>query len=448
MIRPTFFHRFQFFFMLFSFCAASVFSFVLNNCYSKGSEYHLAETTISKNFNSQQLKLKTIILSSRKKQLSSDETNESIMSLMDLSSAHFTSQALHTFTQLGIADMIGDEIVSLEEICSFVGPRTNVDAMTRTLRLLVSANILEYVRSDNNLSDYFRLSNTGALLQTQVEGQPSMASGVRHWMEKPLWNAWLHLPEYIQGPQQQQNLQSNAKSERDMNPDPFERSNGQSSDYYYNAESHPDSLQHANDFVRFISDAEIESIVSCLDWSQYASKKILDVGGYNGKVLDKIALKYSHVDFNSMKSLDLPHVVQGIKEKPEHIELIGGNILNPSSVPYADVILMKHFLDRCMWNEVETIKILQTCHDKLPNNGQLILAEAVIPDFSQARELNRIEVALDALYMLVGRERQRTESEWKALASKSGFMIKEIIRTNSVSCSLIVLIKCHDNNNE
>ena len=74
---------------------------------------------------------------------------------MYLSSTHFTSQALHIFKRLDTADLIGDEILSLEDICPFVLPRTNVDTMTSTLLLLVSINILEYVSSDNNVSTYF-----------------------------------------------------------------------------------------------------------------------------------------------------------------------------------------------------------------------------------------------------------------------------------------------------
>ena len=74
---------------------------------------------------------------------------------MYLSSTYFTSQALHIFKRLDTADLIGDEILSLEDIFPFVLPRTNIDTMTRTLLLLVSTNILEYVSSDNNISTYF-----------------------------------------------------------------------------------------------------------------------------------------------------------------------------------------------------------------------------------------------------------------------------------------------------
>ena len=43
------------------------------------------------------------------------------------------------------------------------------------------------------------------------------------------------------------------------------------------------------------------------------------------------------------------------------------------------------------------------------------------------------------MYMLVGRERQRTRSEWKALAKAAGLTLSGVIDTGVPSCPLIVL---------
>lgn len=379
---------------------------------------------------------------SGKKSLSSEDINTSIRPLMELSAAYFTSQALSAFVKLGIADVIGDENLSLEQICTKLGTNVNKDALQRTLRLLESAGILEY--SEGNCESewgFFSLSNTGALLQTQVENQPSMACGVLHWTEEPLWNAWMRLPEHIMGKRNGEHYDDNASAN---NPDPFSRFNGISSDCYYNAETQPESLQYANDFVRFISNAEVDSMVSSWDWSQYANKTILDIGGYDGRVLKAIASKFSNVHF-TMKSLDLPQIVEGVKKRKvdgtemKLVELIGGDVFDPSSLPSSHVIIMKHFLDRCMWTEEQTVKILQICRDKIPTDGQIILVEAVIPDFGRVTTENRMEVAMDALYMIVGRERQRTLAEWRTLTVRANLNIKDIIRTTSASSSLIIL---------
>ncbi len=394
--------------------------------------------------------------------------NHLIRPLMDLASAHFTSQALHAFVKLGIPDLMQHRKLSLKQISALLGDTTNEDALLRTFRLLVSAGILEHFAgdADDDAIDFFRLTGTGALLRTKDSPtqltQPSMTSGILHWMEAPLWDAWLHLPPYIQGTMQPGET---------TNLDPFQRCNGISSDFYYNVETHPKSLQYANDFVRFIHHSEIEGIVSSLDWSQYEGKSILDIGGYDGRVLDAISSGYRHISFQ-LTSLDLPNVIQSISNKSgvrrggcgsEHahvcgrtrVKLIGGNVMEPSTLPPSDVILMKHFLDRCMWSESETVHILKTCRDKIPANGQVILADAVIPDFDQIQKdrpesrgenttgngIGRVEVAMDALYMIVGRERQRTRNDWTQLVKSAGFRIKDIIPTMTASCSLIILEK-------
>mmetsp|Transcript_57788 Transcript_57788/g.65584 ORF Transcript_57788/g.65584 Transcript_57788/m.65584 type:complete len:162 (+) Transcript_57788:115-600(+) len=158
--------------------------------------------------------------------------------------------------------------------------------------------------------------------------------------------------------------------------------------------------------------------------------------------------------------------------------MIPGNVLdtNPSTIPSdCDAIFMKHFLDRCMWNEEETIQILQACSKALITNdnnnnknndtttctnGRIIIADAVLPDVGYQQQKNNninntnnvinnntnhsnneLSLHLDALYMLVGRERQRTKQEWTTLAKAANLTIVQVQYTTIPSCSIIVLEK-------
>jgi hypothetical protein len=113
---------------------------------------------------------------------------------------------------------------------------------------------------------------------------------------------------------------------------------------------------------------------------------------------------------------------------------------------------MKHFLDRCMWTEEESVEILLSCRSALRDDhpsgrgGKLIIAEAVLPNIGHAKESNQVQLYMDALYMLVGREGQRTEAEWECLASKAGFQIERITPTSIPSCYIIVLEKKREGN--
>lgn len=358
--------------------------------------------------------------------LSSEEVGYYTSRLLELSSMHFTSQAIHTFTILGIPDILGSCEMSLHEICQKLSPTTNKDALARTMKLIVPTGIVVHVAREGD--DYFRLGDMGLLLQTQSKDQPSLACLVRHILEEPLWNAWLQLPAYILG------------HGPDMKSSPFERCNGQSSDTYYSVESHPQSLKFANDFVRHISNLEINSFVSLVNWSEFVGKTVLDIGGNNGRVLEAVANSVQNQNM-TFQSLDLPRVIDKVERIPKGVELIRGNILDESTIPFSDIIIMKHFLDPCMWDDEQTITILKTCHKKTPHTGMLIIGDAVVPDFSDAKNIENPEIAMDALYMVVGRHGQRTESQWKKLANECGFMIEKITRTPSPTCSLIFLTK-------
>jgi hypothetical protein len=357
------------------------------------------------------------------KTLSVDEINVATLQLLKISSAHFTSQALRTFVDLGIADIISDESLTLDEISTKIGPNTNMDALLRILRLLTTVDIIENECIKSTF--VFRLTNTGSLLQKKLH-QSSMVSCVNHWLEDPLWNVGQNLTQYVRG------------DDEAVGKDPFTLRNGMSSDFYYNRNQRPQSLQYANDFVRFVSDSEINAIVhGGIQWSKYDNKVILDIGGFNGKVMSALHYQYPNL---ICKCLDLPEVIGSINQKPRHVELIPGNILDPSSIPTCDVIILKHFLDRSMWNEKETECIIKTCYDVLPNDGVVIVFDAVIPDAKEEGG-KAMQLSLDFIYMLVGRQRQRRRDEWRILAEKTGFIIKEFIDTHIPTCSAIVLTK-------
>ena len=348
-----------------------------------------------------------------------EDAGNPIAAVMKLASAHFSSQALYTAIRLKIPDILGDQQLSLEDISSALGgDKCNQDALLRTLRLLTTNDVLqETQRSDGSVA--FSLTTTGKLFMQNG----GMASCVQHWMEQPLWNAWLELPGFIQdGPESRV---------------PFERANGISSDFWYNKQDHPESLQHANNFVRLIHTQEVNAVVNGFDWSVINGKELLDIGGHYGQVVGAIATKFPEID---CYCLDLPSVVE-MAPSHELVTMISGDILDPSTIPACDAILMKHFLDRCMWTEDQTLVILQTCFEALNANGTCVIAEAVFPDYGKVTKDNELELHMDALYMLVGREGQRTESEWRSLSAKAGFVSTVIRSTGAPSCSLIILRK-------
>jgi len=389
--------------------------------------------------------------------------------ILKLASMHCASQALSTAVRMKIPDFLGEKTMSVEELARLIenaNPSNkgldkeerlpcHRDALLRILRLLVTIDVVReelaeegqgfQISPSMSMGSSFRFSLTplGLNLRTSPTNEVSMSSSILHWMEEPLWNSWLEVPDYIR---------EGGFEDKEDTLLPFERANGAvSSDDYYNQDDHPESLKHANDFVRLIHEHELKAVVEGFDWSHYKNQRLVDVAGNNGKLAEAIAESEPSLDCTC---LDLPSVIGSIlpEQQPKNVKLVSGNVLSPDTIPDCEVILLKHFCDRCMWFDDQTVEILRSCKTALQRSGQinprtdelqprrkLVIADAVLPDCGNINEQNELSLYMDTMYMLVGRERQRTRSEWKALGEAAGLRLSGIIETGVPSCSLIVL---------
>lgn len=379
-----------------------------------------------------------------------EEESDAAQSLMELASRHFASQALHAFVKMGVPDILGADFMSIDQISGLLDEgfsssnsqrrKVNRDGVLRIMRLMAAEGILVQSRTPTNGNSSkeeqvvtFGLTAKGKLLKRG--SQQTLASVVLHWMEKPLWNAWSELPGYVVGDcvAGHDNGEGGNEAEDVL---PFEKANGMSSDDYY-CQENAESLKNANEFVRYISAEEERAVLSGFNWSQLSGKTVLDVGGHRGKLMGIIASKYPEI---KCRCFDLPEVVSSVAA-PEGVELLGGDIFD-GNLPSCDIIFMKHFLDKVMWKEKEAIQILSSCREALPDDGQIIIAEAVLPDdCANVSGTNRLHLYVDVLFLLVGREAARTESEWNSLVEKAGLRIDWITATSAPSCYIIVLSK-------
>ncbi|HYW73768.1 MAG TPA: methyltransferase, partial [Pyrinomonadaceae bacterium] len=77
------------------------------------------------------------------------------------------------------------------------------------------------------------------------------------------------------------------------------------------------------------------------------------------------------------------------------------------------------------WNDEQSVAILRNCHRALPDDGKLILVEAVVPETSEPHFSKFID--LNMLVMTGGRE--RTETEFRKLYEDAGFKVTRIVPT-------------------
>ncbi|KAJ9564752.1 hypothetical protein OSB04_000718 [Centaurea solstitialis] len=143
-------------------------------------------------------------------------------------------------------------------------------------------------------------------------------------------------------------------------------------------------------------------------------KQLVDVGGGVGVTLNMIISK--HPTINAI-NFDLPHV---IRHAPFYLGIkhVGGDMF--LDVPQGDAIFMKWILHD--WSDDHCVKLLKNCYKVLPDDGKVIVVEAIRPLFSDASTSTKAIANMDAVMMtnfLGGKE--RTEDEFLALAKGAGF---------------------------
>lgn len=348
--------------------------------------------------------------------LSPDEIGAAVPAVLGIGQAHFVSQTLYAMVKLGVPDVIGADSLTATEIAEKMPGKPNIEMLGRGLRLLSAATGLFAESASSSGEAAYSLSKTGALLQTGVEGQPSMACGILHWLEKPFWNAWAELPAYIAG----------------EGPVPYVAANGKPVFDFY-AEN-PDSAAPFNEFMSFFSFSEIPIVTEMFDWSSYDGKTVVDVGGSYGPVMTALKAKYPSI--NTI-SFDLPEVIAAAGDAPEGVQLVGGDFFDASTIPKTDgAILMKHILHD--WSDEDSTKILTACKAALLPGGKVVIADAVLPDAGETSDLKVPQSHLDALMGLIG-GKERTKAQWDALAATAGFKVESVMGSPSPACQMLTL---------
>ncbi|KAJ9564754.1 hypothetical protein OSB04_000720 [Centaurea solstitialis] len=130
-------------------------------------------------------------------------------------------------------------------------------------------------------------------------------------------------------------------------------------------------------------------------------KHLVDVGGGVGVTLEMIVSK--HPTINAI-NFDLPHVIQHAPVHPG-IKHVGGDMF--LNVPQGDAIFMK---------------LLENCYKVLPDDGKVIVVEAIRPLLSDTSTSTKAITHMDAFMMtnVIG-GKERTEDEFLALAKGAGF---------------------------
>ncbi|KAL9255021.1 Cathecol O-methyltransferase 1-like protein [Drosera capensis] len=151
-------------------------------------------------------------------------------------------------------------------------------------------------------------------------------------------------------------------------------------------------------------------------------KCLVDVGGGIGQTLKVIIAHYP-----GLKGInfDLPHVIAHAVSHPD-IQHVGGDMF--TSIPTGDAIFMKiSYYDTTVWilhcwDDERCITILKNCYNTLPEDGKVIVCEALVIEEAVTTYAAKATNLLDMIMLSqTPGGKERTEREFLTLAIASGF---------------------------
>lgn len=335
-------------------------------------------------------------MASAAKARSKKEKEESLNYAIQLANSVVLPMTLYATIELGVFDILAkagpDAKLSASEIAAQM-PTQNKDApmmLDRMLRLLASYSVvgcsvvdLERLYSQTLVSECFVTDQNGSNLGAVMALPQDMV----------FLQSWSQLKDAV--------LEGGI---------PFNRVHGM------HAFEYPKVDPRFNEVFNKAMHNTINVINSILEvYKGFEDvRQLVDVGGGLGNTLEAIIVKNPHV---KGINFDLPHVIQHAQQYPgvEHVE---GDMFE--SVPKADAILMKWVLHD--WSDECCLKLLKNCYKSIPDDGKLIVIEAIAPVLPETDAATRATFQIDMLMMTqIPGGKERSQPEFMALATGAGF---------------------------
>ena len=319
------------------------------------------------------------------------------IAMLQLISGFWIARCIYVAAKLGIPDLLANGPKSTDELAAVT--KTHAPSLFRVLRALVPFGIVS--QNDDNRFAITPLSET---LRSDVPGSLRAFAltelGEEHY---PAWGELLY------------SVRTGGIA--------FDKAFGMPVwDFFA---KNPENAKIFNDAMSGMTAQANEALLASYDFA--GINTIVDVGGGHGNLIASILKKNPE-----MRGIlfDSPQVIEGAKANIAAsgvagvCELVGGDFFQ--SVPEGgDAIIMKWIIHD--WNDEQSIAIMKNCHRALPENGKLILAEAVVPEGNEPHFSKFID--LNMLVMTGGRE--RTEAEFRKLYKASGFRLTRVVPTES-----------------
>ena len=322
------------------------------------------------------------------------------LTLYQMAIGHYTSRALHLAAKLGLADLLKDGPRDVADLAT--ASQTHAPSLRRVMRLLASAGIFDELDGGR-----FALTPLGEMLRSDVPG--SMRAMVNLFAGVAIQDAWKELEYCVRS------------------GEPAFRRNSPDADPFTQMAKDPQAAADFDKAMATFAPQTAAAVAAAYDFSAFST--VADVGGGNGALL--VGILKANPALRGIV-FDQPHVAERAKEHvaaagmTDRCEVVAGSFFD-DVVPGADAYLLKHVIHD--WNDERATAILKNCRAAMPAHGKLLIIEGIYPARIDQSPESRGAAANDVNMLVSTGGRQRSEAEFQALFTASGFRLTRAVPT-------------------
>jgi O-methyltransferase len=317
--------------------------------------------------------------------------------LREIINGYQRTALIYAAVQLGIPDLLSNKRIGTTALAQQMG--VHEGRLVRLLRALASVGIVS-LQSNDDVS----LTVLGSQLRSEASG--SLAPMAIAAFEES-FPAWSKLADAIRS--------GAAVFPKLFGQTPWEhRQRNPACNTAFNKWLNQETTEAAKDIIR------------AYDFS--AAVEIADVAGGQGGLLATILNANPRL---RGLLIDLPHVVNHLPSPIEELRRTGRCRVQPNDIfseisAGADIYLLKSVLHD--WPDPECQKILGNCRQAMQGRSRLLVIERALPEDAK---LSQTLASLDLHMLVMFGSRERTVTEYKALAESSGLTLQRAVDTDA-----------------
>ena len=301
------------------------------------------------------------------------------------------SRCLHIVANLGMADAVGDEPVSVAELAAELG--VDVGSLTRLLRHLATLGLFS-LQGD-------RLAHTEASRLLRSDHPLGLLETAQLMALPIIWDSVRHLEDAV----------------RTGRPGTlFHDERG----FFGYLADHPDESAVYDRGMTSMTTRRIAVQVPAYDFSRFGV--IADIGGGRGHLIRAIL---EQTPGARGIVFDQAHVVKDALLHDRMTAVAGSFFDDP--IPEADCYVLSNIVHD--WADDEARAILRAVREAAGTDSTLLLMEFLVPEGDEGFEATDIDI--DMLILVGGRE--RTEREYRELLAATGWRLARTIPTERQS---------------